>query len=206
MGPGEGRGVIASGLRTPLLFGDPTGFPLLLLEASAILDGGHHYPGQTGQAFERIVFDENTAGAHDVLVADLDGDDKPDVVLMGDERTQLNSLCWFSIPADPRQTWSRNRIGPPVHGAITPNGAADLDGDGDLDVLRADTWFENQDGRGKQWVEHRNIPMGRKGPFGVCVRTAVADLDGDGRAEIIIADADIVDSKVAVLKNADGKG
>ena len=48
--------------------------------------------------------------------------------------------------------------------------------------------------------------MGRKGPFGVCVRTAVADLDGDGRAEIIIADADIVDSKVAVLKNADGKG
>ncbi|HOB98642.1 MAG TPA: VCBS repeat-containing protein, partial [Verrucomicrobiota bacterium] len=34
-------------------------------------------PGQTGQAFERIVFDESAAGAHDVLVADLDGDDKP---------------------------------------------------------------------------------------------------------------------------------
>ncbi len=163
-------------------------------------------PGQAGQTFERIVFDETAAGAHDVLIADLDGDDKSDVVLMGDERTQLNSLCWFSISADPRQTWSRHRIGPPVHGAITPNGAADLDGDGDLDVLRADTWFENQDGRGQNWVEHRNIPMGRKGPFGVCVRTAVADLDGDGRAEIIIADADIVDSKVAVLKNADGKG
>jgi len=48
--------------------------------------------------------------------------------------------------------------------------------------------------------------MGRKGPFGICVRTAVADLNGDGKLEIIIADADIEDSKVAILKNADGKG
>ena len=38
------------------------------------------------------------------------------------------------------------------------------------------------------------------------MRTAVADLDGDGKLEIVMADADIVDSKVAILKNADGKG
>jgi hypothetical protein len=158
------------------------------------------------QQFERLVFDENAAGAHDILVADIDRDGRPDLVMMGDERTKLNALCWYSIPADPKQPWTRHFIAPPVHGAITPQGVADLDGDGDLDVLRADTWFENQDGQGTQWVAHQNIPMGRKGPFGVCVRTAVADLDGDGRQEIIIADADITDSKVVVLKNADGKG
>lgn len=45
------------------------------------------------QAFERIVFDENAAGAHDILIADIDGDGKPDVVMMGDERTKLNALC-----------------------------------------------------------------------------------------------------------------
>jgi hypothetical protein len=83
---------------------------------------------------------------------------------------------------------------------------ADLDGDGDLDIIRADTWFENKDGKGGEWIPHQNVPMGRKGPFGVCVRTAVADLDGDGQLEIIIADADIEDSKVAILKNADEKG
>ncbi len=158
------------------------------------------------QAFERIVFDGNAAGAHDVLIADIDGDGKPDVVMMGDERTKLNALCWYSIPTDPRQPWAQHPIGPPVHGAITPNGAVDLDGDGDLDIIRADTWFENKDGKGTEWVPHKNIPMGRKGPFGVCVRTAVSDLDGDGKSEIIIADADIEDSKVAVLRNADGKG
>ena len=94
------------------------------------------------------MFDENAAGAHDILVADIDRDGKPDVVMMGDERTKLNSLCWYSIPADPRQPWTRHLIGPPVHGAITPAGVADLDGDGDLDVIRADTWFENADGKG----------------------------------------------------------
>ena len=164
-------------------------------------------PGNPRQRpFERILFDEKAAGAHDILIADLDGDRKPDVVMMGDERTTLNGLCWYSIPKDPRQPWVRHPIGPPVHGAITPGGVVDVDADGDLDVLRADTWFENADGKGTQWVPHPNIPMGRKGPFGVCVRTAVADLDGDGKAEVVIADADIVDSKVVVLLNADGKG
>jgi hypothetical protein len=158
------------------------------------------------EAFERFVFDPNAAGAHDILVADVDGDGRMDVIMMGDERTALNSLSWYSIPANPRQKWTRHLIGPPVHGAITPHGVGDLDGDGDLDIVRADTWFENKDGKGTEWVVHKNIPMGRKGPFGVCVRAAVLDMDGDGKPEIIIADADISDSKVVVLKNADGQG
>ena len=158
------------------------------------------------QPFERILFDDNAAGAHDIVIADMDRDGKPDAVMMGDERTRLNALCWYSIPNDVRQPWTRHPIGPPVHGAITPNGVADLDGDGDMDVVRADTWFENADGKGDRWAAHQNIPMGRKGPFGVCVRSAVADLDGDGKLEIVIADADITDSQVVVLKNGDGKG
>jgi hypothetical protein len=87
-----------------------------------------------------------------------------------------------------------------------PGGVMDVDGDGDPDVLRGDTWFENRDGKGGEWVAHRNIPFGRVGPYGMCVRTAVADVDGDGKLEVIMGDADIVDSRVVILRNLDGKG
>lgn len=158
------------------------------------------------QQFERIVFDPNAGGAHDILCADINGDGRLDVLMIGDERTRLNSLCWFSIPSDPRQPWQRHTIGPPVHGAVTPRAVLDVDSDGDLDVVCADTWFENLDGKGLQWKTHANIPMGRRGPYGICVRTAVADMNGDGKPELIMADADIVGSTVAVLKNSDGMG
>jgi hypothetical protein len=158
------------------------------------------------KAFERIPFAEKAGGAHDILIADVDGDGRPDVIMMGDERTELNGLYWFKIPADPRKPWERHRIGPGIHGAITPAGAADIDGDGDLDIARGDTWFENRDGKGLEWVPHRNLPMGRKGPYGVCVRSAFVDLDGDGRPELVVTDADITGSKVAILWNQDGKG
>jgi VCBS repeat protein len=164
-------------------------------------------PGQPREReFERYVFDTAGGGAHDIVAVDMNGDGKADIVMMGDERTKLNALCWYSIPNDPKQSWTRHLIGPPVHGAITPGGIADVDGDGDQDAVRADTWFENLDAKGLSWKAHQNIPMGRRGPFGVCVRTAIADLDGDGTKEIVTLDADITDSKGAVLKNADGKG
>jgi len=41
-------------------------------------------------------------------------------------------------------------------------GVGDINGDGDLDIVRADTWFENKDGKGLEWVAHKNIPMGAK--------------------------------------------
>ncbi len=158
------------------------------------------------ERFERIVFADHAAGAHDIVIADLNHDGRKDVVMMGDKNTALNGLLWFEIPADPRAPWIRHDIGPAVHGAIAPAGILDIDGDGDLDVLRADTWFENLDGKGLTWLPHQNIPFGRIGPYGMCVRTAVADLDGDGRLDIVMGDADIVDSRVVILHNGDGRG
>jgi hypothetical protein len=155
------------------------------------------------QPFERIVFAENAAGAHDVLVADIDGDKRPDVVVMGDARTKLNGLAWFKLSADPRQSWERHNIGPAIHGAIVPNAVMDIDGDGDADVIRGDTWFENKDGKGLTWDAHANIPFARTGPFGKCVRTAIVDIDGDGKLEVVMGDADIVDSRVAILRTTD---
>lgn len=156
--------------------------------------------------FQRHVFDLAAGGAHDALVADLDRDGRPDIVLMGDRRSSLKELCWYRRPADPTQLWQRMPIGPPVHGAITPGAVADLDGDGDLDVVRADTWFENADGRGGAWTPHRNLPVGRTGPYGMCVRCIAVDIDGDRRTDLVVVDADVVPCGAYILRNADGRG
>jgi pimeloyl-ACP methyl ester carboxylesterase len=167
-------------------------------------------PGKPGgQEFARHVFDERNSSAHDLLAVDIDGDGKLDIVTLrgpqGDYRAE-DGLVWYRIPPDPTKPWERHLIGPGVHGAITPRGAGDIAGNGHTDLVVADTWYENVGGKGTEWVAHRNIPMGRNGPFGVCVRTFVADMDGDGRPEVVICDSDITHSKMAILKNADGHG
>jgi hypothetical protein len=176
-------------------------------------DVGTGYQSDVGLAaldvdgkWERFEFAKKAAGAHDIVAADIDGDGRKDIVMMSDSNKPLNALCWFKIPADPRQLWERHDIGPGIHGAIAPAGVADINGDGHIDVVRGDTWFENKDGKGLEWVAHKNIPMGRNGPFGVCVRTAIADMDGNGKQCIVMSDADITDSKIVILRNPDGKG
>ncbi len=155
------------------------------------------------EAFQRISFDENAAGAHDIVLADMDNDGELDVVMMGDERTKLNCICWYKIPKDPSKPWPRQYIGPSIHGAIAPAGVGDINGDGFPDVVRADTWFENKNGRGMEWVAHKNIPMGRKGPYGYCVRTAIVDIDGNGQKALVMCDADIADCKMVILRTND---
>ena len=156
--------------------------------------------------WERFEFAKNAGGAHDIVVADIAGDGRPDIVMMSDANKPLNALCWFKIPKDPRGLWERHDIAPGIHGGISPAGVADINGDGHVDIVRGDTWFENKDGKGTQWIAHKNIPMGRVGPFGMCVRTIVADVDGNGKKAIVMCDADITDSRMCILRSPDGKG
>lgn len=168
-----------------------------------LVTGGAWYrnPGPPrSMPFERIVFDPELPGVHDVVVADLDRDGRLDVLTMADK----NNLRWYRIAADPRQPWTRHDIGPAVHAGI---GVGDLDGDGDLDVVRSNVWFENADGQGTRWVQHPNIPFGNPNkPFPLATHCQVLDLDRDGDNDLVMTENEIRGGRIGWLENSDGKG
>ncbi|MBN2452417.1 MAG: VCBS repeat-containing protein [Lentisphaeria bacterium] len=170
--------------------------------------GGAWYrnPGPPGDGpFERIVFDAALARVHDVAIGDINGDGRPEVVSMSDK----NNLRWYGIPADPRQPWVRHDIGSPVHAGLS---LGDVDGDGDLDVVRTDVWFENVRGDGTEWTEHpigpnTPPPPDFRPPFAFnATKSRVCDMNGDGRNDIVFVDAEIPGGKVWWMENLDGKG
>lgn len=155
--------------------------------------------------FERFVFDENLRGVHDVLTADIDGDGRPEIITMSDR----NDLRWYHIPDDPTQPWPHHFIGPPVHAGAS---VGDLDGDGHLDIVRTDMWFQNVDGDGSRWVEHAIGPNTPPPPdfqphfAWNATKAMVVDVNGDGRLDVVFTDAEIPGGKVWWMENTNGEG
>jgi hypothetical protein len=150
-----------------------------------------------------VVFNIGTMHSHDTEFADIDGDGRIDLIANSDR----TGLFWYKIPADPRQKWPAREIASvqahKIHGGVSPRAVADIDGDGDRDVVTAQVWFENL-GNGLSWKPHRNLDLGEEHQYGIAVRTWVVDLDGDHDSDIIQAETDNPDGRIAWFEN-DGK-
>ena len=152
------------------------------------------------EPFRRNVFDRELAAVHDLVMADVNGDGRLDVLTMSDK----NNLRWYRIPRDPLQPWERHDIGQGVHAGI---GVGDIDGDGDLDVARSNLWFENADSKGTRWVTHENIPFGNsKQPYPLGTHCVALDLDRDGDTDLVVAENEIKAGRIGWLENLDSKG
>jgi hypothetical protein len=164
--------------------------------------GGAWYrnPGNPRKAqFERHVFDPGLSHVHDLVIADVTGDGRVEVLTMSDR----NNLRYYRIPADPFQSWIRVDVGPGVHAGTA---VGDLDGDGDLDIVRSNVWFENADGQGTRWIEHP-LPFGdRRPPYPYATRCVVADINQNGHNDLVMTDGEIAGGRIAWLENVDGTG
>ncbi|MBN1936074.1 MAG: VCBS repeat-containing protein [Anaerolineae bacterium] len=160
---------------------------------------------QADTPLERIVFDPDLRGVHDLFAADIDGDGRAEIVTMSDQ----NSLRWYKILADPTQPWPKTEIGAPVHAGAA---AGDLNGNGHLDVVRTDVWFENVYGDGTQWVEHSIGPNTYPPPdfqpyFAFnATHAVVCDVNRNGHNDIVFTDAEIPGGKIWWMENVDGDG
>ncbi|MCP5522251.1 MAG: VCBS repeat-containing protein [Verrucomicrobiales bacterium] len=150
-------------------------------------------------------FPVGTISCHDDVVADVNGDGRLDVIACSNDQANPR-LVWYAIPENPEKAWAEYVVGEGIHGGVDPAGFGDLDGDGDLDIVRGDAWFENASGDGKQWRGHPVlIPPGgsRIGQFGLCLKSWVIDLDRDGDLDVIEAEADFEDCRVLWFENRD---
>ncbi|MEM9557318.1 MAG: FG-GAP-like repeat-containing protein [Acidobacteriota bacterium] len=132
---------------------------------------------------ETIVVDPYD-GAQTVSMADMDRDG--DLDLLGVAET-ADDVTWFDNELGDGSSWLRRDIDIAYDGANDAV-AADVDGDGDLDVFAVAeldddvTWFENTDGAATTWTEH-TIDIFFNGARSI----AAADVDRDGDLDAVAA-------------------
>jgi hypothetical protein len=139
-----------------------------------------------------------------LTVADLDGDGDLDVLSASEDD---DTIAWYEN-TDAAGTFGSQRVVTDEADGAMSVWAADIDGDGDVDIISAspgdDTiaWHENQDGRGafgdRTMISIPN-PITSRSNF-----VSTADLDGDGDLDVL--SASYIDKEVAWYENLDGQG
>ena len=130
--------------------------------------------------------DNSLAGARSVVAADVDGDGDPDVLVVS---ISLEAIFWWENVSGDGITWTMHSVADYYPG-VRDVAAADVDGDGDLDVLGAAedddeiVWWENVNqgsevGDGSAWSKH-SVASG----FDGVVSIDAADVDGDGDLDV----------------------
>jgi len=160
------------------------------------------------ELFTRYQYDSTiTTEIHDVVVKDLDGDSKGDILVLGDRE----GCFWYKIPEDPNQdaNWPRTTVTldivdelDDIHAGFFPGGVGDLDQDGDNDIVMPGRWYQNEN-NGQNWGR-KFLPFGSVGYWGLSCRSWIMDMEGDGDNDIIIMSGDQVDSRGAWLESSGG--
>jgi len=159
------------------------------------------------EEWEEHIFAEETGGIHDQILADISGNGRMDVITLNDNLNPIG-VHWYEIPEDPNDEWVRHDIGYATHQGIAPNGAGDLNGNGHIDLVRADIWWENVNGDGSWWRPHtlgaiHSLPPGRLDDAGFAngTQTYLADINGNGRLDIVQADGEARGARIWWIEN-----
>jgi hypothetical protein len=146
--------------------------------------------------FAEHVISTSADVAHSVFAADVDGDGDTDVLSAS---LDDDKIAWYENDGDTPPAFTERIISTAAAGAFSVF-AADVDGDGDTDVLSASisddkiAWYEN-DGTIPPDFTERVITTSADSPRSVFA----ADVDGDGDTDVLSASA--YDNKIAWYEN-----
>jgi hypothetical protein len=154
-----------------------------------------------GDSWTEHTIDGSFNGAAAALAVDIDADGDLDVL---GAAVSGHDITWWENDSGDGSVWTEHTIDGTFLGASGVC-AADIDADGDLDVLGAGyfkdeiSWWENTDGEGGSWTEHAV-----DSDFDDARSLCSADLDGDGDADIVAGGKSAGD--VSWWENTDGAG
>jgi hypothetical protein len=154
-----------------------------------------------GSAWTEDTVDGSFDGAFDVYAADVDGDGDMDIL---GAANVADDIAWWENTSGDGSTWTDRTVDASFDGAIRVY-AADVDGDGDMDVLGAANvaddiaWWENTNGAGTAWTE-RTVDASFDGAYDVYA----ADVDGDGDLDVLGAAA--IANDITWWENTNGAG
>ena len=125
------------------------------------------------------------------LLADINADGRLDAVLGFETKGTPGKLAWYEQPETGADLWSEHIIADPAIIAPMSVDVADMDGDGDLDVIAGEHniqepekaglfIFENVDGGGLEWKKY-TVHIGDEHHVGA----QVVDIDNDGDLDIL---------------------
>ncbi|QQS50892.1 MAG: VCBS repeat-containing protein [Bacteroidota bacterium] len=167
------------------------------------VSGGTWYknPGTKGAEWTR--YENGAIIAYDMQAADMNRDGKPEIIAV----SQLEGTYIYFPGNTPEKKWKKIRIGDGVPGGIAPLGIADIENDGDPDIIRSNIWFDNLEGDATKWSEHKTLRFVHyQGKFALSSRVYAVDMDGDGDADIVQSEANNPSGSIAWHENKDGKG
>lgn len=147
-------------------------------------------PGDlNGSAWRAHVYSNTWLWEHTYIdVGDINDDGRLDILLAPAERAgETYHISWFEAPAQPSSNWLEHVVDVSVEAIHHFVSAADIDNDGDNDVVAAEMHqgedpdevkiYENLDGNGLSWKKHVIAGTGSHS-------MRVADIDGDGDLDL----------------------
>ncbi|PVW14567.1 T9SS type A sorting domain-containing protein [Marixanthomonas spongiae] len=139
-------------------------------------------------------------GLGGVHSADIDSDGDIDFIASG--RNNSNGFVYWYENLDGQGNFDTEKIIATENNSFSSNFPADIDGDGDIDVIVGNyeiAWYENLDGLGN-FGPKNYVSSALTGPFPIIAK----DLDNDG--DIDIVSASFIDNEIAWFENTNGLG